>query len=78
MPKDAKLYVDNVFIPLKSKKRTFRTPQLRRGRTYFYTVKAKMIRDGKAVTQKRKVYVRAGKRVNIRFKDTTLVSTAHR
>ena len=46
LPADARLYVDNVVCPLSSDTRTFNTPELEVGRSYFYTLKAEVIRDG--------------------------------
>jgi uncharacterized protein (TIGR03000 family) len=75
LPARAKLYVDNVFCPLTSAKRTFRTPRLERGRRYYYTLRVETVRNGQPVRQTRKVYLEAGKRVVVDFKSPTLVST---
>src|SRR5262245_2410610 len=77
LPADARLYVDNVLCPLNSNKRTFQTPPLEKGRKYYYTIKARAVREGKPVQESRKVYVAAGKKVRVDFGDlTTTVRTA--
>ena len=68
MPADAKLFVDDLLIPTKTAQRhTFSTPRLDRGQTYFYEVRAEVIRDGKPVQESRRVLVRAGEEINVSF-----------
>jgi uncharacterized protein (TIGR03000 family) len=76
LPADAKLYVDDTFCPLTSEKRSFRTPRLEAGRNYYYTLRVEMVREGKAVKKSRRVYVAAGKKVKVDFRETSTVSTA--
>jgi uncharacterized protein (TIGR03000 family) len=78
LPADARLYVDNVACPLTSAKRSFHTPRLEPGRQYYYTLKAEMTRDGQPVVDSRRVYVSAGKTVNVDFGNMMTVSTAKR
>ncbi len=75
LPKDAKLWVDEVSCPLTSDVRSFNTPALKTGRKYFYTLKAEVVRDGKPVTEARRVLVAAGKRVDVDFGDMETVTT---
>jgi uncharacterized protein (TIGR03000 family) len=75
LPRDAKLYVDSVFCPLTSDKRSFQTPRLEPGRRYYYTLKVEVVRKGKPVKESRKVYVTAGKKVSVDFGEMTTVST---
>ncbi len=46
LPADARLYVDGVPCPLTSATRSFDTPELDAGRSYYYTLKAEVVRDG--------------------------------
>jgi len=78
LPKDAKLYVDGVYVPSKSSKRAFNTPKLKPGKKYYYTVKARAVRNGKPVVLKRKIYVSAGTKTYVKFNDMTSVSTSNR
>ncbi len=69
LPADARLYVDDVLCPLTSETRTFDTPALEPGRSYFYTLKAEFIRDGDTRTATKRVTVEAGKQVTVEFQD---------
>jgi len=66
LPENAKLTVNDVAITATGKQ-TFTTPKLEKGKSYFYTVKAEIVRDGKPVTETRKIDVAAGKDVTIDF-----------
>ncbi len=74
-PADARVTVDDVEVPPTS--RTFKTPTLENGRTYFYTVKAEMVRDGKAVHDSKLVRLEAGKEVKVDFEEPS-VATAEK
>jgi uncharacterized protein (TIGR03000 family) len=76
LPADAKLYVDDVLCPMTSNKRSFRTPRLEQGRRYYYTLKVEATREGKPVKESRRVYLEAGKKVNVDFGEMSTVSTA--
>jgi uncharacterized protein (TIGR03000 family) len=77
LPADARLYVDGVQCPLTSAKRTFDTPALDVGRSYYYTLKAEVVRDGETRAASQRVLVEAGKQVTVEFKDLP-VQTASR
>ncbi len=64
-PADARLTVDGVEIP--GSARTFSTPPLLAGRTFYYTVTAEMTRDGRKVSDSRRVLVSAGGDVSVEF-----------
>jgi uncharacterized protein (TIGR03000 family) len=76
LPADARLYVDNVVCPLSSDTRTFNTPDLEVGRTYYYTLKAEVVRDGVARARSTRVLVEAGKDVTVEFKDLPVQSVS--
>jgi uncharacterized protein (TIGR03000 family) len=59
MPDDAKLYVDDKPVRM-SGTGSFRTPELKKGQDYFYEVRAEVVRDGKAISETRRVIVKAG------------------
>jgi uncharacterized protein (TIGR03000 family) len=65
LPADARVWVDNVFCPVRS----FDTPELEPGRKYFYTVRAELVRDGQTIVQSRRVTLSAGQDVNVNFSD---------
>jgi uncharacterized protein (TIGR03000 family) len=58
LPADATLYVDGQRTTTTSGQRTFSTPALDSGKTYFYTLTAEVNRGGVARTVTEKVYVR--------------------
>ena len=60
MPEDARLYVDGVLMKTASAKRAFVTPLLQSGKTYYYTLKAEMVRDGQTVVVNGQVVIQPG------------------
>jgi uncharacterized protein (TIGR03000 family) len=69
LPTDAKLYIDDLPMKTTSGVRAFNTPTLEPGQTYYYMVRAEVVRDGKPVTETRRVLVRAGQTARASFKD---------
>ena len=69
LPADAKLYVDGVACPLTTAKRSFETPKLQAGRTYFYNLKMEVVRDGETQTDSRRITMQAGADVVVEFKN---------
>jgi uncharacterized protein (TIGR03000 family) len=67
LPAEAKLYVDGVLCPLTSAERVFETPPLAKGKQFTYTLKAELVREGKTLTETKRVPVEAGKRVSVEF-----------
>jgi uncharacterized protein (TIGR03000 family) len=74
LPANAKLTVNDVAVTATGKQ-TFQTPKLEKGKSYFYTVKAELVRDGKAVTETRRIDVAAGKEVTVDFTTPTLTAS---
>jgi uncharacterized protein (TIGR03000 family) len=66
-PPDARVTVDGVEAP--AAMRSFDTPALEAGRTYYYTVAAEMTRDGRKISESRRVLVSAGQDVSVEFND---------
>jgi uncharacterized protein (TIGR03000 family) len=69
LPANAKLYVDDNLTKSTSSRRSFVTPELQPGQSYFYVLRAEVDRDGKTVAQSKKVTVRAGQTVETSFLD---------
>jgi uncharacterized protein (TIGR03000 family) len=67
LPAGAKLFVDDQPIKTSADNQAFNTPQLERGQTYYYEVRAEAIRDGKTVVETKRVLVRAGQEVSVAF-----------
>jgi uncharacterized protein (TIGR03000 family) len=69
IPEGASLYVDGRKVPMTSASRSFRTPSLEPGQTYYYTMKAVAVRGDKVVSESKKVEVRANQTSQVTFKD---------
>jgi uncharacterized protein (TIGR03000 family) len=78
LPEEARLFVDDTACPLTSATRAFDTPELRPGQAYYYTLKAEVTRDGRAVTESKRVTVRAGEETVVEFGDLRPVQAARR
>jgi uncharacterized protein (TIGR03000 family) len=78
VPEDARVFIDGVLCPLTSATRRYQTPRLEAGRQYFYTVKAELTREGRTLSESRRVLVEAGKQVTVEFSDLAAVQAAQR
>jgi uncharacterized protein (TIGR03000 family) len=67
VPEDAKLYIDDQLMKTTSGKRSFNTPSLASGQTYYYIVRAEVVIDGKPYTESKRVLVRAGDEARASF-----------
>ena len=76
VPADAKLYIDDTAMRTPSEHRTYQTPDLEPGQTYYYEVRVEVQRDGKPISETRRVLVRAGQEVHADFTDMATTSTA--
>ena len=68
VPADAKLTVDGVDCPLTTETRAFDTPNLQPGQQFYYTVQAQVTRDGKSVSEIKRVIFEAGSSVDVEFR----------
>jgi uncharacterized protein (TIGR03000 family) len=75
LPENAKLTVNDVAVTATGKQ-TFQTPMLQKGKSYFYTVKAEIVRDGKTVSETRRIDVAAGKDVTVDFTSPTTLTAS--
>ncbi len=71
-PANAKVTVDGVEIPATA--RTFNTPSLEAGRQYFYTVNVAMTRNGRSVSDSKRVTLESGKDVTVEFKEPAVAT----
>jgi uncharacterized protein (TIGR03000 family) len=78
LPPDARLWVDQVECPLTSAERSFNTPVLTPGQTYYYTLKMQIQRRGAPVTDSQRVLVSAGRNVTVTFQNPEPITTAQR
>jgi uncharacterized protein (TIGR03000 family) len=76
LPADAKLYVDDQLMKTVSERRTFITPPLEANATYYYILRAEAVRDGKPVSESKRVVLHAGDLVRASFGNFESTSTA--
>jgi uncharacterized protein (TIGR03000 family) len=69
LPPNSKLFIDDKPMKNVSGVRTFNTPDLEPGQAYYYMVRVETERDGKPVSETRRVIVRAGQIARADFKD---------
>jgi uncharacterized protein (TIGR03000 family) len=68
LPDDAKLTVDDRPTTSTGGHRVFSSPPISVGSTYFYLLKADVMREGKLVTMRKKIEFRAGDRIEVTLK----------
>jgi len=76
LPADAKLFIDGTLMKSTAEKRTFITPVLRPEQTYFYDLRAEVVRDGRTVASTQRVILRPGESVQASFPSLPSVATA--
>jgi uncharacterized protein (TIGR03000 family) len=74
-PADAQIFVDNQPVKSEGLTQSFATPVLEPSQAYYYMVRVEMNRDGKSLSESRRVIVRAGQTLQETFRDPG-VSTA--
>jgi uncharacterized protein (TIGR03000 family) len=67
LPADAKLTIDGKPTVSTSESRVFESPSLTPGKTFYYVLKATVVRDGKTETVTEKVAVRAGEDTRVKL-----------
>lgn len=67
LPADAQLTIDGAPTVSTSEARVFESPSLTPGKTYYYVLKATVVRDGKTEAVTKEVTVRAGEDARVRI-----------
>jgi uncharacterized protein (TIGR03000 family) len=67
LPASAKLYVDGVLKNSEGLVRNFHTPDLTKGQSYYYDLKAEITIDGNTITDEKRIIVKAGETINEAF-----------
>lgn len=67
LPAGAKLYVDDHPITNIDTRKQFRTPALKRGEKYYYELRVEVVRDGKPVSETKRVTLSAGDVIKATF-----------
>jgi uncharacterized protein (TIGR03000 family) len=75
VPADAKLYIDDQLMKSTTAQRTFNTPMLDEGQSYYYILRAEVVREGKTYQDTKRVIVRAGEQVRTTFSDEELTAS---
>jgi uncharacterized protein (TIGR03000 family) len=76
IPADAKLFVDGQLMKTSSAVRMFKTPVLEPNQTYFYELKAEVIRNSQTFTEVQQLVVRAGEQASASFAGLELKAAA--
>jgi uncharacterized protein (TIGR03000 family) len=69
LPADAKLYIHDQPMDSAGARRSFLTPPLKAGETYYYLLRADITREGKVQSETKRILVRAGDTVQASFPD---------
>jgi uncharacterized protein (TIGR03000 family) len=69
LPSEATLYIDDQKMNSTSSRRVFNTPQLERGETYYYILRAEVTKDGSPVTVTKRVLIKPGEEIQADFRD---------
>jgi uncharacterized protein (TIGR03000 family) len=75
VPADAKLFIDDQLMKTTSEHRAFNTPVLDNGQTYYYELRAEVVRDGKPVSVTKRVTLKAGDVVQTKFGEMEAAET---
>src|ERR1019366_7946734 len=75
VPEDAKLYFDGNGTKQTGTTRTFTTPPVKVGTELYYQLKADVVREGKLLTQTKKVAIRGGETTHVDFSSDTPEAT---
>jgi uncharacterized protein (TIGR03000 family) len=69
LPSNATLYIDDHKMTAGTDHRVFNTPELDSGETYFYMLRAEVVKDGNPVTVTKRVIVKPGDAITADFRD---------
>jgi uncharacterized protein (TIGR03000 family) len=78
LPADATLRFDDFPTQSTSSRRVFSSPPLQQGQSYYYTLTAQILREGRPVTISQPVNVRAGQTAQVSLTFPTTEATASR
>jgi uncharacterized protein (TIGR03000 family) len=69
LPGEATLYIDDQKMASTSSRRVFNTPELERGETYYYILRAEVTKDGGPVSVTKRVLLKPGEEIRADFRD---------
>jgi len=76
LPADATLYIDGQQMKTSSGRRVFNTPALEPGQTYYYVLRAEVVRDGQRKMSEQRVVIRPGQEARAAFTNLGAAATA--
>jgi uncharacterized protein (TIGR03000 family) len=76
LPADAKLYVDDRLMRTTSERRIYNSPLLEAGQTYYYILRAEVVREGQTLSDTKRVLVHAGDVIQASFRGLESAATA--
>jgi uncharacterized protein (TIGR03000 family) len=76
LPEDARLFIDDQRMKSTSARRTFNTPVLEKGQTYYYELKVEVAREGVTHSETKKVIVRPGEEVRAAFTEGGILAAS--
>jgi uncharacterized protein (TIGR03000 family) len=77
-PSDGIIYVDNLPVKSEGATQTFATPVLDPSQAYYYMVRVELTRDGKAMSESRRVIVRSGQIIQEQFNEQGIMTASAR
>jgi uncharacterized protein (TIGR03000 family) len=76
VPADAKLFIDDQLMKTTAEKRTFNTPKLEQGQTYYYILRVEVDRKGEKQSESRRILIKAGDEVQQSFTESTIAAAS--
>lgn len=76
LPADAKFYVDDRLMQTTSERRVFQSPRLEQGQTYYYILRAEVVRNGETFSDSKRVLLHAGEVVQASFRNLERMAAA--
>jgi uncharacterized protein (TIGR03000 family) len=76
LPADARLFIDDQPMKATSSIRSFQTPQLQSGATYYYILKVEVVRDSATRSETKRVLIKAGEEVTAMFTESSIASAS--
>jgi uncharacterized protein (TIGR03000 family) len=75
-PADARIFVDDLPVRSDGASQTFATPLLEPNQAYFYVVRVEITREGKTLSESRRVIVRAGQTIQESFREPGIATAS--
>ena len=67
VPVGGKLFVDGKQVNVAAGPRTFKTPALQAGESYYYDIRIEIVRQGEVLSEERRIFIRPGEQAAVAF-----------